>query len=226
MDRIVIEVPKSVSTSTERVQVLNLIVVFNLLFSVLFLVFSFMTNWGMGAGFQAFTTAALHAALNYHFLLFVKNPSNTNNVDVLGALAIALDLMLLQTCVMWSSLAEGFASSAVGVTPQCLIAGGAADRCVAIFSGILLVSNVGLGYLASKWKADLLGGAGVSSGVGAMGGYAPIDGNLASSTMSTGSNAGYPPVRRVGGGGGSSGKGEAGSDDRFLDEQDDGAAGL
>jgi hypothetical protein len=156
-----------VGAAQDRQQILNLAVMFNVIVGAAFLFTTFFQSYGAGMGFHATTTAMAHLGLSVVLSQWLKRP-DPHRIDILGGMALCMDLMLLQTTILWSSLAGGMVGGAGGAQPApCVVLGGGGDRATSAFAGILLVSNVGTQVMAYMWRGDWLGASGPA-------GYGPI----------------------------------------------------
>jgi len=181
-----------VGAQGDRAQIMSLIVLFNCIVGLAFLLATFFQSYpaAMGTcvgffarrararprkltgtnpqGFHATTTAMAHLGFCVALNQWLKKP-DPSKIDILGGVAIALDLMLLQTTILWSSLAGGVVGGTGGAAASpCFVTGSGGDRAVSAFAGILLTSQLGTQALAYLWRGDW-------QGASSMGGYGPIE---------------------------------------------------
>ena len=63
--------------------------------------------WGSGASFQAVVTSMVHELYCLHMLIMVRQ-KEIRQADFIAGVSIMMNLLLLQTGILWGDFAGGF----------------------------------------------------------------------------------------------------------------------
>jgi len=172
----------------DRWRALQVVLVFTAIVGAAMLLSSFFltSTWGRGAGFQAVITSVAHLAYCAYSLSWFKR-RDSMRADFIGGISLGMNLLLLETAVLWGSFAGGLNLQSGNVIVP-INESTFAERAMTAFSSIALMGHLIIGALVYTWRYDILDDFGGSG----KGKYAPVGGGGSNVPISSASFSNPP----------------------------------